>query len=109
MKRVLSLLAFICLTGCVVDQPPKVLSHRPEAKTERITQADAIRIATQRWSKGHTVLSDVEASIDRDEWVVTAESRDARRGDIILSMRLDLEGNWINDGSCPKSSYKKQE
>jgi hypothetical protein len=109
MKRVLSLLAFIFLTGCVADQPPKVLSHRPEAKAERITQADAIRIVTQRWAKGHTVLSNVEASIDQDEWVVEAESRDARRGDIILIMRLDLKGNWINDGSCSQSSYKKQE
>ena len=88
-------LAVLCLIGCVAKPSP---GDTPAP----ITQADAVRIATERWSRAYAPLSHVEATLDQDEWVVKAESHDAQRGEIVLVMRLDLYGNWINEGSHQK-------
>ena len=92
-------LAVLCLIGCAADRPPRVGSPELSGTPEPITQADAARIATERWSRAYASVSHVVATLDRDEWVVKAESHDAVRGEIVLVMRLDLYGNWINDGS----------
>jgi hypothetical protein len=88
-------LAVLCLIGCAADPPPG-------GTPGPITQADAVRIATERWSGAYPSVSHVVATLDRDEWVVKAESHDAERGEIVLVTRLDLYGNWINDGSHKK-------
>jgi hypothetical protein len=102
MKTAFVALALLCLLGCAPGQTPNHDAPHPGATPSPITQADAVRIATERWASAHPSLSDVVATLDRDEWVVTAESSDAERGEIVLVMRLDLYGNWINDGSHKK-------
>jgi hypothetical protein len=101
MKKIAVVLALLCLTGCAADHPAKSGSPELGGTPGLITQSDAIRIATERWSRSHDSVLHAEASLDRDEWVAKAESFDPQRGEIVLVMRLDLYGNWINDG-CHK-------
>jgi hypothetical protein len=95
-------LAVLCLGGCTAEGPSDVDSPGPSGTPAPITEAEAVRIATERWSRTYPVVRRVEATLDRDEWVVKGESRDPERGEIVLVMRLDLYGNWINDGSHEK-------
>jgi len=71
-------------------------------KESKITKEDAIRIAQDIWNKRGLKLSNLLAYHDRDEWVIKAESFIEGRGDVILTMRLDEQGNWINDGNAVK-------
>jgi hypothetical protein len=102
MKFAVVVLALLCLLACGAGHPREVDSPQPSSTPAPITQADAVRIATERWSQIYSSVLHAEATLDRGEWVVQAESHDPERGEIVLVMRLDLYGNWINDGSHKK-------
>jgi hypothetical protein len=102
MKLVVVVLSLLCLLACTAGDQRDVDSPQPSSTPAPVTQADAVRIATERWSQVYPTVLRAEATLDRDEWVVKAESHDPERGEIVLVMRLDLYGNWINDGSHQK-------
>ncbi len=112
MKKIILVLVCLGFVGCAT------ISFAQDADVKLITKDDAIRIAKEFWSKQGLKILRISAREDKGGWMIYAETfieeqpnikGEIMVGEVILALRLDENGNWINDGRQLKKSFTNRE